>query len=203
MLAFTRSLLDTVLIPFQLLLPEPLLERVGIPTFKQIRTRRTLAHVRGSLLDAACGTNELVRQHRERGGYGVGSDVHAWRGTDLLADAATLPFGDATFDSVAIIAALNHIPHRERALAEARRVIRPGGKVIVTMIGPRTGRLNHLLAWCDPDLRERHAAADELPGLSRETVLSLAAATGLKCVREERFVAGLNTLYVLEPLAEQ
>lgn len=46
-----------------------------------------------------------------------------------VADAQTLPFGDAGFDAVVSGLALNFIPSAERALAEMVRVARPGGTV--------------------------------------------------------------------------
>src|SRR5919109_4397828 len=106
------------------------------------RIGRVLPLVRGRLLDVGCGFNNLVRAY----GRGVGVDVHPWLGVDvLLDDAARLPFPAATFDTVTILAALNHIPNRAAALREIRRVLRPSGRLIVTMIGPRTGVLAHML----------------------------------------------------------
>ena len=46
-----------------------------------------------------------------------------------VADALTLPFPDGTFDVVASALVINFIPDRLRALAEMRRVTRPGGLV--------------------------------------------------------------------------
>ncbi|MBV8430531.1 MAG: class I SAM-dependent methyltransferase [Solirubrobacterales bacterium] len=47
------------------------------------------------------------------------------------ADAARLPFGDETFDAVTMISMLHHVEDRSRALAEARRVLRPGGRLVL------------------------------------------------------------------------
>ena len=46
-----------------------------------------------------------------------------------IADARKLPFADASFDFVASALVLNFIPERPPALAEMRRVARPGGMV--------------------------------------------------------------------------
>jgi len=51
--------------------------------------------------------------------------------TTVAADAAHLPFADGAFDAVLIRDLLHHLPDRAAALAEARRVVRPGGRVTV------------------------------------------------------------------------
>ena len=72
--------------------------------------------------------------------------------------AVAMPFADESFDCVACIEVLEHIPaeRREQALAEMRRVLRPGGRLILRV--PHAG----LFAWLDPNnFRFR------LPGLYR------------------------------------
>ncbi len=46
-------------------------------------------------------------------------------------DARSLPYPDATFDAAYLVAVLGEIPDQGQALAELRRVVRPGGRVIV------------------------------------------------------------------------
>ena len=53
----------------------------------------------------------------------------AGRATFQVADARKLPFPDASFDVVASALVINFIPERPPALAEMRRVARPGGLV--------------------------------------------------------------------------
>ena len=48
------------------------------------------------------------------------------------ADATALPFGPDTFSTVIANSVLEHIPKLEPALDECRRVLRPGGRLIVT-----------------------------------------------------------------------
>jgi demethylmenaquinone methyltransferase/2-methoxy-6-polyprenyl-1,4-benzoquinol methylase len=47
------------------------------------------------------------------------------------ADAADLPFGDASFDAVTISFGLRNVQHPGDALLEMRRVLRPGGRLVV------------------------------------------------------------------------
>lgn len=53
------------------------------------------------------------------------------RVTLVAADAAEMPFPDARFDLIYSFHALEHVERLEDALAEMRRVLRPGGSVFV------------------------------------------------------------------------
>ena len=50
----------------------------------------------------------------------------------LLASAYQLPFQNGSFDAAFMITVLQEIPDKWRALAEVRRILRPGGIVAVT-----------------------------------------------------------------------
>lgn len=49
----------------------------------------------------------------------------------LVADAAELPFSDATFDFLVATQVYEYVPDMKKALAEAARVLRPGGRLAV------------------------------------------------------------------------
>ncbi|MGQ9474987.1 MAG: methyltransferase domain-containing protein [Actinomycetota bacterium] len=53
------------------------------------------------------------------------------RSLHLLADASRLPFADASFDGLLMVASLHHLPDPGKALSEARRVLRPGGLLVL------------------------------------------------------------------------
>ncbi|MDJ0949819.1 MAG: bifunctional demethylmenaquinone methyltransferase/2-methoxy-6-polyprenyl-1,4-benzoquinol methylase UbiE [Alphaproteobacteria bacterium] len=48
----------------------------------------------------------------------------------ISGDAEALPFPDRTFDACTIAFGLRNVTHKDRALAEARRVLRPGGRFL-------------------------------------------------------------------------
>lgn len=49
----------------------------------------------------------------------------------VVADAHRLPFADGAFDAVVAMNALSYCVDKDRALAEVRRVLRPGGRLIL------------------------------------------------------------------------
>jgi SAM-dependent methyltransferase len=63
----------------------------------------------------------------------------------LQADAESLPFRDESFDLVVGHAILHHLPDLDRAFAEFRRVLRPGGRIVFagepSFLGDRIARV--------------------------------------------------------------
>ena len=57
----------------------------------------------------------------------------------IACDAEELPFEDGSFDLVLGHAVLHHLPHLDRASAEFRRVLRPGGQIVFAGEPSRTG----------------------------------------------------------------
>lgn len=54
------------------------------------------------------------------------------KGLEIVeADAQRLPLGDETFDAAMMISMLHHVEDRGAALAEARRILRPGGRLVL------------------------------------------------------------------------
>jgi len=49
----------------------------------------------------------------------------------IQGDAAALPFADGSWDAVTLISMLHHVPDWRAAIAEARRVVAPGGRVVL------------------------------------------------------------------------
>lgn len=102
----------------------------------------------GTLLDLGCGTANLVPALSE-----WGTRVERYAGADLspemllaaaprasaapfpaalfAADAAALPLRDASFDTVVSASTLHDWADPAGALAEARRVLRPGGRLLL------------------------------------------------------------------------
>jgi len=97
------------------------------------------------LLDVATGPGFVAAAGAERGAIVTGLDfsaamlAEARRRFPSIAfregDAEALPFGDAEFDAVVMNYGMLHLAHPDAAMAEARRVLRPGGRYAFTVWG--------------------------------------------------------------------
>ena len=95
------------------------------------------------LLDVGCGTGLTLVLAAGHGAVPAGLDVspgllgiaqERLPGADLrVGDMECLPFGDASFDAVTGINAFQFAGDPHRALAEAARVLRPGGRVVASL----------------------------------------------------------------------
>jgi ubiquinone/menaquinone biosynthesis C-methylase UbiE len=100
-----------------------------------------------------------------------------------VADAEALPYSDASFDLVIGHAVIHHIPDVEQAFREMRRVLRPGGRLVIcgepTRIGDLVARRLGQLTWESatrvlalPGVRARWARPrEELDASSRAAAL--------------------------------
>ena len=108
------------------------------------------------ILDAGCGTGLNLR-HLPQGSVGV--DINP-RNVELLrhrlpdhvvieGDVENLPFADGSFGTVLCTEVIEHIPEPAAALAEYRRVLRPGG-VLIGSVPARSlvWRLRFLSSTC-------------------------------------------------------
>jgi SAM-dependent methyltransferase len=100
----------------------------------------------GTVLDAACGTGRYANYLAARGHEVIGID----QSSDMIAIArAKVPTGrfstgdltdidlaDASVDAVVCGLALVHVPDLDRALHEMARVVRPGGRVVISDVHP-------------------------------------------------------------------
>jgi SAM-dependent methyltransferase len=100
---------------------------------RTIETTRPFA--RGELLDVGCGAAPY------RGFFDVTrhvtldwpSSLHRRDFIDVYASAEALPFTDASFDTVLCTEVLEHLRDPRAAIAEAARVLRPGGHLILSI----------------------------------------------------------------------
>jgi demethylmenaquinone methyltransferase/2-methoxy-6-polyprenyl-1,4-benzoquinol methylase len=116
------------------------------------------------VLDIAGGTGDLARAFAERVGeqgsvvltdineamLRVGRDRLLDDGLALptvVCDAERLPWADGHFDLVSVAFGLRNMTHKDRALAEMCRVLRPGGRLLVLEFSQVAAPLKPFYDW--------------------------------------------------------
>ncbi len=108
--------------------------------------RRNTGDLRGArVLEAACGRGQFSKWLQSQGAQLVALDFSQTalriaasrlngdgRVALVCADAERIPCADAAFDCVVSCETLEHVPHPENCLREFARVLRPGGRLLLT-----------------------------------------------------------------------
>lgn len=116
------------------------------------------------VLDIAAGTGDLTRAFAKRVGptgcvvhtdineamLRVGRDRLVDEGIimpSVLCDGEQLPFADNSFDIVSVAFGLRNMTHKDRALSEFLRVLKPGGKLLVLEFSRVAKPLEKVYDW--------------------------------------------------------
>lgn len=111
-----------------------------------------------TVLDVGCGTGLLAARLRREvpGMQAVGCDFSRGMlaqarardraGCWVQGDAGRLPFGSGTFDAVVSTEAFHWFPDKPVALREFRRVLRPGGQLVLALVNSRFAAAGRLVA---------------------------------------------------------
>ncbi len=132
-----------------------------------------------------------------------------------VADAMRLPFGDGVFDAVTVGFGLRNMPSYRGALEEMRRVLRPGGHLLILDFsvpqGWWRGAYRFYLHHCLPRVAgivsgERGAyeyLAESIERFPRgETMRALLAASGFTAATARELTGGIVSLYTATAVAE-
>jgi SAM-dependent methyltransferase len=144
------------------------------------------------VLDIGSADGPSVAWMRERGRrVAVDLDIAALAPGDVCASALALPFPDASFDVVAAFDVLEHCEPESTALAEFRRVLRPGGRLLVAVPA-------YQWAWTTFDVEIGHHRR-----YTRRRLVRAIEAQGLQVTRATYMFAGTLPLFAAERLRKK
>jgi len=162
------------------------------------------------ILDAGCGSGPLFAALRERGAVVTGFDKSAGMlelarrrlGDDadlqVAALGSPLPFPDDTFDDVTASLVLHYLEDWGPALAELQRVLKPGGRLIVSVDHPFVTFLSQREEGREPDYFATYNYIDEWT-VDGQTGLFSFWARPLHAMIEAFTAAGFRIAVISEP----
>ncbi len=173
---------------------EPLLRRMRLsrvlPTIRQ--------HPDCRLLDIGCGWEARLLHAVEphvREAVGIDFKAPAIETPKLRTMAMTLeeklPFEDASFDVVTLLAVLEHLSHPRAMLEEIARVLKKGGQLVLTVPSHAAKPVLEFLAYkvhlvSEAEIRDHKCYYD------RRSLFAILEGTGLEVDRHAYFQLGMN-----------
>ncbi len=161
----------------------------------EARMRALLGPRLGRMIDIGTGTGRMLEIFAPAASHAVGIDrspemlrlarakLEGRVGCDLRqGDIAALPFEDGVADTIILHQVLHFIPAPETALAEAARLIAPGGRMLIVDFAPHERE----------DLRTRDAHARL--GFSDAQIVSWLTSAGLELAASEALDGGELTV---------
>lgn len=153
-------------------------------------------HRPGPTLDVGCGSSRIMQNLPEAVGLDLSLPKLRYmtaRGCQgLQASVFALPFPDASFDEVIFSQVIEHIPVKPQCMQEIRRVLRPGGRLIVGT--PDYRRIFWIiLEWFYDKLRPHAYAHEHISHYSLGSMRRLLEENGFKHVKS-RYVGGAELI---------
>jgi ubiquinone/menaquinone biosynthesis C-methylase UbiE len=185
---------------------EPLLE----PLLRNLRIRQVLPyilkHPNCRLLDIGCGWDARFLKSVEpyiAAGTGIDFKAPLLTGGKIRTERRvltdSLPYDDASFDVVTMLAVLEHLEKPEALLREIRRVLNPDGVLVLTVPSKAAKPVLEFLSF-RLGLVNRDEILDHKAYHDRKSLETLFEASGLQMKKYRNFQLGMNNFCVAEPL---
>lgn len=103
------------------------------PFFKSLR-RAIAQHGRGDVLDIGCGNKPYAALFSSEVASYIGVDIEQshLQKVDIICPATAIPLPDSSFDTILCTQTIEHVYDHRQLLAEAFRLVRPGGHLILS-----------------------------------------------------------------------
>ena len=150
-----------------------------------------------SLLDVGCGTGFLIDQLTKRKaarycGVDLSDEmIRVAKGKEirgaqfLVGSADRLPYPDESFDIVTCSQSFHHYPYPEKAMQEAKRVLKPGGLYILSDTG-----IGGIGAWIDNHILFKLAKSGDCHTTNRKGIERMMAGAGFT-IADSRQIKGM------------
>ncbi len=154
------------------------------------------------ILDIECHDGEFLDFLGDRIGPSVGIDPLCQKNQRQTQHQflpwefhAAMPFQEGSFDFISLLATLEHIQNKNSAVREIKRLLVPGGRVVITVPTVMVDKILEILLVLKivdgMSLEEHH-------GFSPEEVPDIFLREGFKLIKLQKFQLGLNHLYIFE-----
>jgi 2-polyprenyl-3-methyl-5-hydroxy-6-metoxy-1,4-benzoquinol methylase len=179
--------------------------RIGDYFIQQWRMKKASQWIQNGsrVFDVGCHQGEFLEALGEKINPSVGVDplykknevTRHQLSSDLFKEG--MPFDKGTFDAVVLLATIEHIHDKSVIARESARLLRPGGRVIITVPSIFVDKILEVLLFLrfvdGMSLEEHHQFnPDELPNIFKPE--------GFLLEKKQKFQFGLNNLFVFKRL---
>jgi SAM-dependent methyltransferase len=215
---FTRSyrsvwdkVVNFIFFPYRAFIMNPNQSTSFLVCLRDERMSAVAKYCQGKTLDVGCGPDNVFISHFYKNGVGV--DFFKFQGLNdgqIISDPRKFPFADESFETITLIANINHIPMSvlEDEFKEMQRILKPGGRMVITRIGPITSVLTHNIVKLQSKITshihdmdsERGCCHDERYSVTKKEIKDVCGRNGLIFRESHLFwtVWCLNGLLVFE-----
>ena len=171
--------------------------------YRVIRNRKVAEYIPSgaTMLDVGCGSDHYLLDsvsHKIKSGSGIDVAVRNSKNGNVTIRKIRVnekrPFKSATFDVVTMIAFIEHLDNPEEVLLEAKRVLKKGGRIIITTPMGRAKPFWETLVKLG--LTEEKTTEDHKHYFTPQEIERMLKKNGFRMSVSENFEAGMNYIAV-------